>query len=329
MRYSQTEKMEVIRIVEASGLGVKRTLDELGINHSTFYNWYRRYEEAGYDGLAPRKASVRRFWNAIPPPERQKVIELALDNPEKSSRELAWTITDKRGYYISESSVYRILKAQDLISTPAFMVLTARDRFPEPTRAVNELWQTDFTYLKVVRWGWYFLSTVLDDYSRYILSWRLCSSMTAEDVKATVEDAIGFTGVEHACVMNRPRLLSDNGPAYLSGELREYLDRCGIGHTRSKPFHPMTQGKIERYHRSMKSVIRLDNYYSPEALKREIASFVSYYNNERYHEALDNVTPADVYFGRAHEVLARRERIKTRTMTERRRLYKETLAAGT
>jgi putative transposase len=328
MRYSQSEKMEVIRIVEASSLGVKPTLDELGINHSTFYNWYRRYEEGGYDGLASRKAASRRFWNAIPPRERQKVIELALDNPEKSPRELAWTITDKRGYYISESSVYRILKVQDLISTPAFMVLKARDRFPEPTRSVNELWQTDFTYLKVVRWGWYFLSTVLDDYSRYILSWRLCSSMTAEDVKATVEDAIRFTGVEHARVVNRPRLLSDNGPCYLSGELREYLDSRGIGHTRSKPFHPMTQGKIERYHRSMKSVIRLDNYYSPEALEREIASFVDYYNNDRYHEALDNVTPGDVYFGRAHEVIARRERIKKRTMTERRRLYREALAAG-
>jgi putative transposase len=244
MRYSQAEKMEVIRIVERSGLGVKRTLDELGVNRSTFYKWYRRYEDAGFDGLAPRKASVRRFWNAIPPRERDKVIALALENPEKSPRELAWTITDKRGYYISESSVYRILKAHDLISTPAFMVLTARDKFVQPTRAVNELWQTDFTYLKVVRWGWYFLSTVLDDYSRYILSWRLCSSMTAEDVKATVEDAIRFTGVEHARVVNRPRLLSDNGPCYLSGDLREYLEGRGIGHTRGKPFHPMTQGKI-------------------------------------------------------------------------------------
>jgi putative transposase len=90
----------------------------------------------------------------------------------------------------------------------------------------------------------------------------------------------------------------------------------------------MTQGKIERYHLSMKSVIRQDNYYSPEALEREIAAFVSYYNNGRYHEALDNVTPADVYFGRAQEVLARRERIRKRTMNERRRLYKESLAPG-
>ena len=328
MRYSQSEKMEVIRIVEDSGLGVKGTLRELGINRSTFYEWYRRYLDEGYDGLAARKAARRRFWNAIPCWERDKVVETALDQPDKSPRELAWMITDRRGYYISESSVYRILKAHDLLSTPSFEVITARDRFPQPTSRVNELWQTDFTYLKVVHWGWYFLSTVLDDYSRYILSWRLCSGMGSDEVKATVEDAIRASGVAHVRVVNRPRLLSDNGPAYLSGDLREYLLSRGIDHTRGKPFHPMTQGKIERYHRSMKSVIRLDNYYSPEELEREIGLFVDYYNNERYHESLDNMTPADVYFGRAEEVRAKRERIKTRTMALRRRIYTEAVAAG-
>jgi putative transposase len=149
---------------------------------------------------------------------------------------------------------------------------------------------------------------VLDDYSRYVLSWRLCSGVTAEEVKATVEDTIRFTGVTQARVVNHLRLLSDNGPCYLSGELREYLHGQGIGHTRSKPFHPMAQGKIERYHRSMKSVIRLDNYYSLEAP--------------------DNVAPADLSYGRVEEVLARRERIRKRTMNKRRRLYGESLAAG-
>jgi transposase InsO family protein len=328
MRYGQSEKMEVIRIVEGSGLGVKQTLRELGITRSAFYQWYRRYQEDGYDGLVARKPAARRFWNAIPPWEREKVVATALDHPEKSPRELAWMITDKRGYYISESSVYRILKAHDLISTPAFTVLSASNRFAQPTSRVNELWQTDFTYLKVIHWGWYFLSTVLDDFSRYILAWRLCSGMSSDQVKATIEEAIHFTGVAHACVVNRPRLLSDNGPAYLSGDLREYLASRGIDHTRGKPFHPMTQGKIERYHRSMKSVITLDNYYSPEALEREIASFVDHYNNERYHESLGNVTPADVYHGRLDEVLRRRERIKRHTMSQRRRLYRNAITAG-
>jgi len=128
--------------------------------------------------------------------------------------------------------------------------------------------------------------------------------------------------VEHVTIVNRPRLLSDNGSCFISHELREYLGDRGIRHIRGKPFHPMTQGKIERYHRSMKSIVTLDNYYSPEELEAEIASFVDYYNNERYHESLDNVTPADVYHGRSEEILSRRKQIKKRTMKQRRIYYR-------
>jgi putative transposase len=322
MRYSQAEKMEIIRIVEESELGVKRTLQELGINRSTFYQWYRRYVEGGYEGLSPRAHTPRRFWNAIPPWERQKVLETALEHPDKSPRELAWYITDTRGYYISESSIYRILKANNLISSPAYTVLSAADKFEQPTKRVNELWQTDFTYLKVVHWGWYYLATVLDDYSRYILSWRLCRSMAASEVTEVIEEAIVSAGVEHVRIVNRPRLLSDNGPCFISHELKCYLGDRGIRHIRGKPFHPMTQGKIERYHRSMKSIVTLDNYYSPDELEAEISSFVDYYNNERYHESLDNVTPADVYHGRSEEILSRRKKIKKRTMKQRRLYYR-------
>jgi putative transposase len=99
MRYSQSEKMEVIRIVEGSDLGVKRTLEELDINRSTFYEWYRRYEEEGCEGLAPRKPAVKRFWNAIPPQEREKMVETALDHPDRSPRESPRKITDTRKYY--------------------------------------------------------------------------------------------------------------------------------------------------------------------------------------------------------------------------------------
>jgi len=322
MRYSQAEKMEIIRIVEASELGVKRTLEELGINRSTFYAWYRRYLEEGYDGLSSRSHAPCRFWNAIPPWERQKVVETALEHPEKSPRELAWYITDTRGYYISESSVYRILKAHNLISSPAYTVISAADQFAQPTRMVNELWQIDFTYLKVVHWGWYYLATVLDDYSRYILSWRLCRSMSASEVKEVVDEAIAVSGVRHVRIVNRLRLLSDNGPCFISGELKKYLSNERIIHIRGKPFHPMTQGKIERYHRSMKNIVTLDNYYSPEELEAEISSFVEYYNNERYHESLDNVTPSDVYHGRSEEILSRRKQIKKRTMKQRRIYYR-------
>ena len=319
MRYSQSEKMEVIRLVESSPLSVKQTLAELSINRSTFYDWYRRYQEQGYEGLANQYRPPQQFWNEIPPWEKERVVELALELPEKSPRELAWYITDKQGYYISESTVYRILKAHDLVTSPVYNVITALDKFPQPTKAVHELWQTDFTYFKVVHWGWYYLATVIDDYSRFILAWRLCTGMSADDVKQTLNDAIAFTGIGHPTVLHRPRLLSDNGPCFVSKALKQYLDDEGIDHTRGKPYHPMTQGKIERYHRSMKNILLLENYYSPSELEHQIRLFVDHYNNHRYHEALNNVTPADVYYGRDSKVLQRRVQVKRRTMLMRRR----------
>jgi putative transposase len=319
MRYSQSEKMEVIRLVESSPLSIKQTLAELNINRSTFYDWYRRYQEEGYDGLANQYRPPQQFWNEIPPWEKERVVEIALEMPEKSPRELAWYITDKRGYYISESTVYRILKAHDLVTSPVYNVITALDKFPQPTKAVHELWQTDFTYFKVVHWGWYYLSTIIDDYSRFILAWRLCTGMSADDVKQTLDDAIAFTGIGQPTVLHRPRLLSDNGPCFVSKALKQYLDEEGIDHTRGKPYHPMTQGKIERYHRSMKNILLLENYYSPSELEHQIGLFVDHYNNHRYHEALNNVTPADVYYGRDNKVLQRRVQVKRRTMLMRRR----------
>ena len=201
------------------------------------------------------------FWNRIPESERQSIVELVLEHPELSCREIAVKYTDERGSFVSESGVYRILKACNLLVSPVFAVCSAKDRFQHPTTRINELWQTDFTYFKIVGWGWYYLSTVLDDYSRLILSWRLCSTMRAEDVKETLELAIQRTGVKDARTQWRPRLLSDNGPCYLSKSLKEYLEDHDMGHTR---------GKIERYHRSMKNIILLDNYYLSMQLEGEI-----------------------------------------------------------
>jgi len=318
MRYSQAEKMEIIRTVEQSELSVRKTLEELDINRGTFYEWYRRYREHGYDGLANRKSSSKKFWNRIPDQVKQQVVDIALECPEKSPRELAWHITDTQEYFISESTIYRTLKAYDLITSPAYILLKASDKFKNPTTMVNELWQTDFTYFKIVGWGWYYLSTVMDDYSRYIISWKLFSSMTADDVKQTLDLAIEKTGVDNVHVRHRPRLLSDNGPCYLSGELKQYLESQGMKHTRGAPYHPQTQGKIERYHRTMKNLIKLQHYYLPGELEREIEQFVEYYNNRRYHESLDNVTPADAYYGRVQEIITKREQIKIRTLRLRK-----------
>jgi transposase InsO family protein len=173
----------------------------------------------------------------------------------------------------------------------------------------------------VVDWGYYYLCTVLDDYSRYILSWRLASTMGSSDVEQTLNVAVAETGVTPIKVAHRPRLLSDNGPAFISDALAHYLNYYKITHIRGAPYHPQTQGKIERYHRSMKAIVKLDTYYSPSELEQAIASFVLYYNQQRYHEALDNLTPADVYLGKREAVLTQRERIKQQTLQHRREQY--------
>ena len=249
---------------------------------------------------------------------RGQIIDLALELPELSPRELAVRFTDQKRYFVSEASVYRLLKAHDLITSPAYVLIKAANEFRDKTTAINQLWQTDFTYLKITGWGWYFLSTVLDDFSRYIVAWKLCATMSAEDVTATLDLALLASGLNHATVMHRPRLLSDNGASYVAGDLARWLEDKGIEHVRGAPYHPQTQGKIERWHQTLKNRILLDNYYLPGDLERQINAFVEHYNHVRYHESLSNLTPADVYFGRADTILAERQRIKRATIANRR-----------
>jgi len=316
--YSASEKLAIIRLVEESELSIRRTLREIKVSRSSFYRWYRDYEQHSLDGLENQSRAVRQHWNRIPDSVRELVVNVALEHPDLTPRELAWHITDTHDYFVSESGVYRILKARDLIVSPRFIVMSASDRFRHPTSRVHELWQTDFTYFWVVGWGWYFLSTVLDDYSRYIIGWRLTSTMAATDVTDTLEDALKVTGLSEARVCHKPRLLSDNGPCYISGELKSWLKDQGIEHTRGAPYHPMTQGKIERYHRSMKNVVKLEHYYYPWELESAIAEWVDYYNHKRFHESLENVTPADVYEGRRNNILDQRAMVKARTMNQRK-----------
>jgi transposase InsO family protein len=318
IRRSPEEKLEIIHLVEHSNLSVKRTLEELDIPRSTFYRWYGQYQEDGPDGLRDQKPNLRQFWNRIPDQIKAQVVDLALQHPEKSSRQLAWHFVDKMKYFISESSVYRILKGFDLVQSPAFEMVSAKDKFEKPTQQVHELWQTDFTQFKVLDWGWYYLSTILDDYSRYIIAWKLAPTMAANDVEETLELALEKSGLEKARVRHRPRLLSDNGPAYLSKDLKKFLKRKDIEHIRGAPYHPQTQGKIERWHRSMKNVVKLQNYYSPSQLAEAIEDFVEYYNNHRYHESLDNMTPVSIYYGKEKEVQSERDKIKRETMALRR-----------
>jgi len=160
----------------------------------------------------------------------------------------------------------------------------------------------------------------MDDYSRYIITWELCKGMESIDAMQVINKALNVCGVPED---NRPRLLSDNGSCYISHEFKKFIKDSKMGHVRGAPYHPQTQGKIERYHRTMKNVVKLDNYYYPDDLRANLEEFVNYYNNERYHESLNNLTPSDVYFGKGQRRLQQRSLIKNKTMKERRRKNKK------
>ena len=326
MRYPASEKIEIIRMVEQSHLSVRRTLEKIGIPRATFYRWYDLYRSGGPEALEDRAPRPSRVWNRIPDAVRDRILQLALNQPELSPRELAVRFTDTEGYFVSEASVYRLLKAHDLITSPAFIVMKAADEFKDKTTAPNQLWQTDFTYLKVTGWGWFYLSTVLDDFSRYIVAWKLCTTMTAGEVTETLNLALQAADLDQANVVHRPRLLSDNGSSYISGDLATWLEGRGMRHSRGAPYHPMTQGKIERWHQTLKNRILLEHYYLPGDLRAQIEAFVEHYNHRRYHESLSNLTPADVYSGRGQTILLERERIKRQTILQRRLQHQQKAA---
>ena len=150
MRYSASEKFEIIRTVDASHLPARRTLAMLDIPSSTFYGWYDLYLEGGLEALRDRSPKPKSVWNRVPDDKRDQIIDFALENEDLTPRDLAVKFTDTKRYFISESTVYRLLKEQDLIASPAFVVIKAAEEFKDKTTAINQLWQTDFTYLKVI-----------------------------------------------------------------------------------------------------------------------------------------------------------------------------------
>jgi transposase InsO family protein len=312
-------KLEVLRAVESYGFPKVRALKQLGIPKSTFYHWRRKFRSHGRRGLVDQKPNAVRVWNRVLPKEQRMIIDIAETFPEWSSREIATHITDCQGFSVSESTVFRILKDLGWVKPRECKTFPAGPEYSYKPKRVNEQWQTDATYLLVKNWGWYYMISVLDDYSRKILAWKLQSSFKAGDFSEVVEMACEFTCMEDVTLNQRARLVSDRGSALISGEFGEYLEERGIGHILASPYHPQTNGKIERYHRSCKEKVNLILWETPSELEAEIERFVNYYNSQRYHEALGNVTPDDVYYGRRQSVLERRRELKQKTLEKRRR----------
>ena len=309
------EKARVLAVVAASELSKKQILAEIGISRRTYYNWIRRERQSR---LENGKSKSRRPWNKLKVAEEELVIDQARALPDLSPRQLVLRLVDKYGCWISESTAYRILRREGLVKRAEVKGFAAGKEYHRKTNKPNEMWATDCSYLRVVNWGYYYLITVLDDYSRYILAWELKTDMTADSLIDVVQQAVDNTGMSEVPIKDRTSLLSDNGSGYVSQAFGDYLRLVGIKHILASPFHPQTNGKVERYQQTLKGEVNQVPYEMPSELRQAIESFVEYYNHRRYHEALENVTPADVYFGRKDGILARRKEAKQRALQARK-----------
>jgi putative transposase len=305
---SAVEKATVLNMVETMLRGKRQALMALGIPKSSYYRWRQGQPDSG---------NRKRPWNRITPEEEDKVLTVARESPELSSRQLSAWITDNEGFAVSESTVYRILRREGLVKRQE-MQLTAANEYHTKTTRPHQMWATDASYFRVVGWGYYYLVTVMDDYSRFILAWKLQKDMSANSLIEVVQEAVDATGMTDVPVEDRTKLLSDNGAGYVSRAFRDYLRLVGIGHILAAPFHPQTNGKVERYQQSLKREVNQLPYELPSQLERAIANFVDYYNYHRYHKALGNVMPADVLYGRREEILERRKEVQIQTINRRR-----------
>jgi len=312
---SAANKIEILAFVAKSGLPRRKALGQLGLPRSTYYRWLRRQVEGR---LQDKKGGSPIPWNKLRPEEEDKILVLARASPELSPRQLALEIVDSGDLYVSESTVFRIMRREGLIKPAEIVGFKAGKEYHRKTKKPNELWATDCAHLKVVDWGWYYMVTVMDDYSRFILAWELKSDMAAGPLIDVIQQAVDLTGMTDVPVEDRTVLLSDNGPGYLSRQFSEYLRLVGVRHIVASPYHPQTNGKIERYHRTIKGEINQVPYEMPSELKEAIRAFIDYYNYRRYHEGLGDVTPYDVYTGGHLEVIQRRKEVKSRTLQARR-----------
>jgi len=311
---SARDKAIILARVENKSRGKRQALMALGIPKSSYYRW-RQWQRC--DGLESHSGDRGRPWNRITPKEEGKILAVARESPELSSRQLAAWITDNEGFAVSESTVYRILRREGLVKRIEVQLVAGKEYHTKTTRP-HQMWATDASYFRVVGWGYYYLVTVMDDYSRFILAWKLQKDMSANSLIEVIQEAVDVTGMTDVPVEDRTRLLSDNGAGYVSRSFQDYLRLVGISHILAAPYHPQTNGKLERYHQSIKREVNQLPYELPSQLERAIADFVDYYNYRRYHKALGNVMPADVLYGRREQILQRRKEVQIQTINRRR-----------
>lgn len=314
-RFSGGQKAEVLALVRRTqartGWTLPRILRRLGVSQARYHAWAQRARAERLDDLVRPPQSP---WQALPE-EVEAVVGYALAHPQEGYRRLTWQMVDTDVAYLSPSSVYRILDDADLL----YRWQRSRrvgERPAEPT-GPNQRWHTDLMYLRVND-SWYFLVTVLDAYSRYVVHWELLTSMTAADVRVVLQDALQRTGAS-------PEVVTDNGSQFTAKDFKELVRDFALEHIRIRTYHPESNGKLERFHRSTREALEATELVNLATARAILGRWVTHYNERRLHAALNYLPPAEYWGGDPQAWLAERRRKLTAARTRRRELNRQRL----
>jgi putative transposase len=283
-RFTGAEKREALELVRVTlartDWTLRRILRRLGLPKSRYYDWRAREEEQVLDDLVP---GARASPYAILAEEKEAVIGYALDHPKEGYRRLAWMMVDEDVAYLSPASVYRILGDADLLYR--WKRSSRSGQAPAEPTAPNERWHTDLMYLRIED-TWYFLVTVLDAYSRYVVHWDLLTTMTAAAVRVVVHDALKKTGAN-------PQVVTDNGSQFKARDFKELVRDFELEHIRIQTYHPESNGKVERFHRSTREALDEVELGNLGRAREIIGRWVDFYNKRRLHAALQYLPPVE------------------------------------
>ena len=296
------------------GMATTQLLAWLGIPSSKYYDWCRRYAQPNvHNAQVPR-------WFWLLPAERQAILDFQAEHPDEGYRRLCFMMLDADVVAASPSSVYRVLQNAGRIGPHAYAPSSKGQGFDQPDRP-HEHWHIDVSYLNICS-TFYYLCTILDGFSRYIVHWEIREAMTEADVETILQRGReAFPGVA-------PRIISDNGPQFVAREFKEFIRFCGMTHVRTSPYYPQSNGKLERWHKSLKSeCIRPGTPLSLDDARRLVAGYVEHYNVVRLHSAIGYVTPADKLAGREPAIFAERDR-KLDQARQRRKARREAARTG-
>ena len=280
---------------EKTEIGAGRFILWLGVKASKFYNWRERYGKANeHNAWVPRD-----FW--LEDWEKKAIIDFHLNNPLEGYRRLTFMMLDQDVVAVSPSSVWRVLGQAGLLAKWNGQPSKKGTGFAQPP-AAHEHWHIDVSYINVSG-TFYYLCSVLDGYSRFLVHWELRASMTEAEIEIVLQRA------REKYPEAKPRIISDNGPQFLARDFKEFIRIAGMTHVRTSPYYPQSNGKLERWHKSLKSeCIRPGTPLSQQDAERLIQQYVDHYNQVRLHSAIGYVTPLDMLAGRQKEIQAARDR---------------------